>query len=70
MEMPKTIADGSQTTEIGPVCLEMVPKLVDHVIDVGDDELVDCMKFYAEKMKMVVEPTGCLSIAGLRKIAK
>jgi threonine dehydratase len=24
------------------------------------------MKFYAERMKMIVEPTGCLSLAGAR----
>ena len=23
------------------------------------------MKFYAERMKMIVEPTGCLSLAGM-----
>jgi threonine dehydratase len=24
------------------------------------------MRFYAERMKMIVEPTGCLSLAGAR----
>jgi threo-3-hydroxy-L-aspartate ammonia-lyase len=24
------------------------------------------MKFYAERMKMIVEPTGCLSLAGAK----
>lgn len=28
-----------------------------------DAQLVQCMRFYAERMKMIVEPTGCLSLA-------
>ena len=68
--MPKTIADGSQTQVLGPKTFEMMPKLVDEIMDVSDEDLVECMKFYSEKMKMVVEPTGCLSLAGLRKYAK
>ena len=30
-----------------------------------DDALVGTMRFYFERMKMVVEPTGCLSLAAL-----
>jgi threonine dehydratase len=30
---------------------------------VTDAQLVDSMRFYAERMKMLVEPTGCLSLA-------
>jgi threonine dehydratase len=30
---------------------------------VTDEQLVQSMRFYAERMKMIVEPTGCLSLA-------
>jgi threonine dehydratase len=30
---------------------------------VTDPQLIEAMRFYAERMKMVVEPTGCLSLA-------
>jgi threonine dehydratase len=30
---------------------------------VTDAQLIETMRFYAEHMKMVVEPTGCLSLA-------
>jgi threo-3-hydroxy-L-aspartate ammonia-lyase len=30
-----------------------------------DDSLVRTMRFYFERMKMIVEPTGCLSLAAL-----
>ena len=34
----------------------------------SDDELVACMRFFAERMKIVVEPTGCLGFAAARKM--
>jgi len=36
---------------------------VDDIHTVTDAQLVQCMRFYAERMKMIVEPTGCLSLA-------
>ena len=40
------------------------------MITVSDDELIENMKFLSERMKIIVEPTGCLGLAGLRKYAK
>jgi threo-3-hydroxy-L-aspartate ammonia-lyase len=37
--------------------------LVDDIVTVSDAQLVDAMKFAASRMKMIVEPTGCLAIA-------
>jgi threonine dehydratase len=36
---------------------------------VTDAQLVEAMRFYAERMKMVVEPTGCLSLAAVEQAA-
>jgi threonine dehydratase len=36
---------------------------VDDIFTVSDAQLVDAMRFFAERMKMVVEPTGCLAFA-------
>ncbi|MDC5675768.1 hypothetical protein OFM77_18360, partial [Acinetobacter baumannii] len=33
-----------------------------------DEELINAMKFFAERMKMVVEPTGCLGFAAARNL--
>jgi threonine dehydratase len=41
-------------------------KLVSNIFTVSDEEIIECMKFVGEKMKMVVEPTGMLGLAGLR----
>ena len=34
----------------------------------SDAELIDAMRFFAERMKMVVEPTGCLGFAAARRM--
>jgi threonine dehydratase len=36
---------------------------VDAVLTVSDAQLVEAMRFFAERMKLVVEPTGCLGFA-------
>ena len=37
---------------------------VDEILTVTDDQLIEQMKFCAERMKMVIEPSGCLGLAG------
>ena len=37
---------------------------VNEIVTVSDDQLVEQMKFCAERMKMVIEPTGVLGLAG------
>ena len=39
---------------------------VDDILTASDDELVDGMRFFASRMKLVVEPTGCLGLAAAR----
>jgi len=68
IDTPKTIADGAQTTKIGNLTFAIMKEKVEKIITVSDDELVDVMRFFAERMKMVVEPTGCLALAGLKKL--
>lgn len=60
---PRTIADGAQTQHLGQLTFAVIRENVDDMLTVTDGQLVDAMRFYAERMKMVVEPTGCLSFA-------
>jgi threonine dehydratase len=60
---PITIADGAQTPMVGAITFELIKKLVDDIHTVSDGQLIEVMRFYAERMKMIVEPTGCLSLA-------
>jgi len=64
---PKTIADGAQTQHLGHYTFDVIRRDVDDIHTVSDAELIACMRFFAERMKMVVEPTGCLGLAAARK---
>jgi len=61
--VPQTIADGAQTSHLGQHNFDVIRRLVDDIVTVSDAQLVETMKFFAERMKMVVEPTGCLAAA-------
>ncbi|MFH0130979.1 threo-3-hydroxy-L-aspartate ammonia-lyase [Variovorax sp. VaC1] len=64
IETPKTIADGAQTQHLGEYTFGIIKRDVNDIFTVTDAQLVDAMRFFAERMKMVVEPTGCLAFAG------
>lgn len=62
---PRTIADGAQTQHSGQLTFPVIQRLVERIETVGDEQLVRTMRFFAERMKLVVEPTGCLAAAAL-----
>jgi len=62
---PKSLADGAVTTHLGQLTFPVIQQRVTDIVTVTDAQLVDTMKFFAERMKMVVEPTGCLSTAAV-----
>jgi threonine dehydratase len=61
--VPDTIADGAKVTHIGAHNFAVIERLVHDIVTVSDVELVQTMRFFAERMKIVVEPTGCLGAA-------
>ncbi len=65
IETPQTIADGAQTQHSGQLTFPVIQQLVRRIVTVTDEELAATMRFFAERMKMVVEPTGCLGAAAL-----
>ena len=67
IDTPKTIADGAQTQHLGHYTFAIIRRDVDDILTASDAELVDCMRFAAERMKLVVEPTGCLGFAAVRQ---
>src|SRR3569832_2029262 len=64
--VPRTIADGAQTQHLGDTTFGVIRRDVTDILTATDDQLVQCMRFFAERMKMIVEPTGCLGFAGAR----
>ena len=63
IEVPRTIADGAQTQHAGTLTFPVIQRRVSRVLTVSDAQLVRTMRFFAERMKLVVEPTGCLGAA-------
>lgn len=70
IETPRTIADGAQTQALGAITFEIIRKLSAGIVTASDRDLVDCMDFFASRMKIIVEPTGSLGLAGARKMAR
>ena len=66
IDTPKTIADGAQTQHLGQLTFPIIRRDVEDVLTATDAQLVDAMRFFASRMKLVVEPTGCLGFAGAR----
>jgi threonine dehydratase len=66
IDTPKTIADGAQTQHLGNITFPIIRRDVDDILTVSDAQLVDAMRFFATRMKLVVEPTGCLGFAAAR----
>ncbi|MCW4052742.1 MAG: threonine/serine dehydratase [Candidatus Bathyarchaeota archaeon] len=61
---PNTIADGLRTS-LGSNTFRVIREKVDQIITVSEEEIVDAMQFLWERLKLVVEPSGAVSLAGL-----
>jgi len=66
---PKTIADGLRTN-LGDITFEVIKKNVDDIITVSESEIVNAMQFLWERMKLVIEPSGAVPLAGLFKLVE
>ncbi|MFW9985888.1 MAG: pyridoxal-phosphate dependent enzyme [Candidatus Odinarchaeota archaeon] len=66
-ENPNTIADGLRTS-LSKLTFSIIQQKVDEIITVTDDEIIDAMRFLWERMKLVIEPSGAVPLAGLFKI--
>lgn len=64
---PDTIADGLRT-QLSEVTFRIIKQYVDSIITVSEEEIIDAMKLLWERMKLVVEPSGAVSLAGLLKM--
>ena len=63
--VPKTIADGLQTTAPGEITFAIAREHVRSIVTVSDEELRRAMRFLFERLKLVVEPSGAAALAAL-----
>jgi len=64
-EHVSTIADGIAVKSPSELTLEHIRTFVDEVVTVGDDALARAVVFAAERMKLVLEPSGAAGVAAL-----
>ncbi len=62
---PPTIADGLRTPSLGSITWPLVRQHVSEMVTVAEAEIVAAMRFYWERMKLVVEPSGAVALAAL-----
>ncbi|TNC10814.1 threo-3-hydroxy-L-aspartate ammonia-lyase [Methylobacterium terricola] len=61
--VPVSIADGALTTHLGQHTFPIIQREAAGIVTATDAQLVAAMRFFVERMKLVVEPTGCLAAA-------
>ena len=62
---PPTIADGLRTPSLGEVTWPLIRRHVSEMVTVSDAEIVEAMRFFWTRMKLVVEPSGAVALAAL-----
>lgn len=62
---PRSIADGALVTHLGRYNFPIIRRCVRDIVTVDDYGLVATMHVLAERLKIVVEPTGCLALAAV-----
>lgn len=61
---PKTIADGLLTS-LSEMTFTIIKKNVYQILTVSEESIVEAMKLIFERMKIVVEPSGAVPLAGI-----
>ena len=64
-DVSRTIADGTRTTAIGQRTFAHISRLVDDIVTVSEAEIAAGVRLAAEESRLVVEPTGALTVAAL-----
>lgn len=62
----KTIADGLLTT-LGDKTFPIIKQYVKDILTVSDEEIIAAMKLVYERMKLVIEPSGAVTLAAVLK---
>jgi len=64
VDNPNTIADGLRTS-VGELTFPIIQKYVYDITTVSEEQIIEAMQFYWERMKLIVEPSGAVPLAGL-----
>jgi threonine dehydratase len=62
---PPTIADGLRVQSPGTLTFPVLQKTAEDVLTVTDEEIIETMKFFLFRMKLLVEPSGAAAAAAV-----
>lgn len=62
---PPTVADGLRTPSLGTLTWPIIREHVEAMDTVTEEEIADAMAFYWSRLKLVVEPSGAVSLAAV-----
>lgn len=62
---PPTIADGLRVQSPGKLTFPVLQKTAEDVLTVSDNEIVETIKFFLFRMKLLVEPSGAAAAAAV-----
>lgn len=65
VDNPDTICDGARTPHLGKLTFPLILHYVNDMKTVTDAEVLHTMRYLWERLKIVVEPTGCLAAAAV-----
>ncbi len=65
LESTKSLADGLMAVQIGDITFAHHKQFIDDVVTVDDDDLFDAMRHIINRMKLVVEPSGAITLAAI-----
>jgi threonine dehydratase len=62
---PDTVADGLRTLSPGKFTFPVIQEHVEQILLVTEEEILDAMRFLLLRMKILVEPSGAVSVAAV-----
>jgi threonine dehydratase len=62
---PPTIADGLRVQSPGALTFPILQQMAEDVLTVSDEEIVETLKFFLFRMKLLVEPSGAAAAAAI-----
>jgi threonine dehydratase len=62
---PPTIADGLRVQSPGTLTFPVLQKTAENVLTVSDEEIIETIKFFLFRMKLLVEPSGAAAAAAV-----
>ena len=65
-DVTRTICDGVRTQALGKLTFAAMSVLVDEIVTVPDDAVLEAMRWLALEAKLLVEPTGALTLAAVQ----